>query len=69
MPVSLEPAESRIDRTILNFGETELVKLGHQLVAVRLTLGKQAKKRERQDPFQELAVMDSVLGHEPNIAQ
>ena len=69
MAVSLEPPEGRVDRTILYFGEPELVQLGHELVAVRLTFREQTKERKRQDPFQELTVVDSVLGHGVNIAR
>jgi len=55
--LAFKPGQSRIDSTVSNVGQADLVKSLHEFVAVRLALREQLKEEQRQDALQELWIV------------
>ena len=57
MTLPLEPCQSRIDRAVRHVDEAELVDSRHQLVSIRLALGKEPEQDQPENSLQELGVV------------
>jgi hypothetical protein len=57
MTFALEPCQSGIDRAVRHLDEAELVYSRHQLVSVRLALGKESEQDQPQNSLEELGVV------------
>ena len=57
MTLALESCQSRVDRTVRHVDEAEFVDSRHQLVSIRVALGKEPEQDQPENSLQELGVV------------